>query len=63
MTTHARLSPSASKQWLSCPGSIQLCEQIKIKDKGSKYSAEGSVAHNLGEKCLKENTNPEDWLR
>lgn len=49
---HARLSPSASKRWMTCPGSIKFVERLNIKDVPSKYAAEGTVAHDVHEKCL-----------
>lgn len=50
---HARLAPSASKRWLSCPGSIALCDKVPPQA-DSSYAIEGTNAHTLGEKCLKE---------
>lgn len=49
---HARLSPSASKRWMTCPGSIKFVERLNIKDVPSKYASEGTVAHDVHEKCL-----------
>lgn len=49
---HARLSPSASKRWMTCPGSVKFIERLNIKDVPSKYAAEGTVAHEVHEKCL-----------
>lgn len=59
---HARLSPSASKRWMTCPGSIRLSEEVKSEDKPTKYAAEGTVAHEIGEKCLLEGKEPRDFL-
>lgn len=49
MSAHARLSPSASHQWIPCPGSISLCEQLGAEDSGSVFAQEGTAAHALGE--------------
>ena len=49
---HARLSPSASKRWMTCPGSVRLINALNIEDKSSKYAAEGTVAHEIHEKCI-----------
>jgi hypothetical protein len=49
-TTHAKLSPSGTKRWLNCPGSVALSEGIP--DGSSFYAAEGSAAHELLEKAL-----------
>lgn len=59
---HARLSPSASKRWMTCPGSIRLTEQLGIKDKPSKYAAEGTVAHEIHELCLLNNEEADKYL-
>ena len=60
--THAKLSPSGAKRWMSCPGSIALVEELGIKDTTSKYAAEGTVAHEVGELCLLNNKQPEEYL-
>lgn len=49
---HARLSPSSSKRWMTCPGSVKFIESLNIVDKPSKYAAEGTVAHEVHELCL-----------
>ena len=59
---HARLSPSASKRWLTCPGSVALCEAQDEEQRTSKYAAEGTVAHEIGERCLLEHKEPKDFL-
>lgn len=52
MTKHAKLSPSGSTMWMNCPGSINLIERLKLKDTGSRYAAEGTVAHIVHDMCL-----------
>lgn len=59
--THARLSPSASKRWMTCPGSIKLQEKLGIKNTTSKFAAEGTVAHEIHELCLHKNLNANDY--
>lgn len=59
---HAKLSPSASKRWMNCPGSVRLIETLQIKDKPTKYAAEGTIAHKICELSLRENKNPIDYL-
>ena len=59
---HARLSPSASKRWMTCPGSILMTEKLNIKDKPSKFAAEGTVAHEVHELCLLNNKEAKDYL-
>ena len=61
-TKHARLSPSASKRWMTCPGSVQLIESLNLPYSTSKYAAEGTVAHGIHERCLINNTNAEDYI-
>jgi hypothetical protein len=48
---HSRLSASKSKQWLECPGSIQLSDNAP-PDTGSDYALEGTAAHDLAEQSL-----------
>ena len=43
MAGHALLSPSASHRWLHCPAAPRL--EGGIKDEGSDYAAEGTLAH------------------
>lgn len=45
---HAKLSPSASSRWISCPASIRM-EQHAPKGGDSVYAREGTIAHALGE--------------
>ena len=51
---HSKFSASAAKRWLACPGSVPLSEGKT--DKGSKYAAWGTVAHNLADQCLQSDT-------
>jgi len=50
--THARLSPSASKRWMTCPGSVRLIESLDIPETFNRYAAEGTVAHEIHELTL-----------
>lgn len=59
---HARLSPSAAKRWMTCPGSVKLIEALNIPDKPSKYAAEGTVAHEVHELCLVKNHQAKDYI-
>ena len=50
MTAHAKLSPSSAVRWMTCPGSVALCEGLT--DAGSSFAAEGTAAHYMAEKIL-----------
>lgn len=47
---HARLSPSAADRWMRCAGSIEAERQEPDDD--NEWSAQGTVAHMLFERCL-----------
>ena len=40
---HALLSPSAAHRWLHCTAAPLL--EVDVKDEGSEYAAEGTLAH------------------
>lgn len=48
--SHSRLSPSSAHRWVTCPGSLTLCEPYP--DSPSKVADEGTLAHYLAEVCL-----------
>lgn len=54
---HAKLSASGSAMWLSCPAAPALNEAF-CEDKGSSHASLGTAAHELAEKCLKEDLEP-----
>lgn len=60
MSTHSKYSPSKSKRWINCPASISLSEHCPPQPT-SKYAAEGTAAHKLGEYCLINETFPEQY--
>jgi hypothetical protein len=49
---HARLSPSGSKKWFACPGSLTLEESIP--NGASSYSDAGTAMHDIAARCLTE---------
>lgn len=59
---HARLSPSGSKRWMTCPGSISFVESLNIKEYPSSYAAEGTVAHEVHEKVLTNGNDAADYI-
>jgi len=47
---HARLSPSGSKRWFACPGSLTL--EAPIPNKSSEYSDDGTAMHDIAARVL-----------
>jgi len=58
---HARLSPSASVTWMTCPGAVHLPPDPG-SDKSSDYAARGTAIHSLSEKCLVNDTDPQTYI-
>ncbi len=59
---HARFAPSASKRWISCPGSITLIPPGTVEGKASVYAHEGTVCHNIAADCLREKEPASKYL-
>lgn len=51
-TEHARLSPSGSKRWMACPGSIVMEEQVPARP--SEAADKGTCCHIIAARCLTE---------
>lgn len=56
--THAKLSASASKRWLECPGSVVLEALFGSDEDESPYAEEGTQAHAVAEARLTALFNP-----
>lgn len=62
MTKHSRLSPSSTKRWMDCPGSIHMIEKHAPERRATRYAAEGTVAHEVCEKSLLRDKQPADYI-
>lgn len=51
MTAHSNLGASSAKRWMNCPGSNALIEHAP-PEQPSKYAAEGTAAHWVGEQKI-----------
>ena len=52
MQQHSPLGMSSASRYIACPASVAL--SWGIQDEESEYAAEGTRAHSLAEKCLKD---------
>ena len=59
-TTHAVLGASSSERWMACPGSVRMSHGRP--DDTSVYAIEGSAAHELGERCLRDGQDADAYL-
>lgn len=62
---HSRLSPSGSKAWGLCPGSIALQELIPVNElpaEDNSFADEGSCAHQVHENCLSSSQDAESFI-
>lgn len=57
---HSPLGASACSRWWNCPGSIHLSRNIASRT--SVYAKEGTVAHELAQKCLESGNDAYKFL-
>lgn len=53
MNIHSKISPSSSKRWMVCPGSVKLIDSLGLQPKGSQAADLGTRIHALGEFLIK----------
>jgi hypothetical protein len=58
---HSRFGGSKAERWMNCAGAPALCDTVP-QIPSSKYAVEGTAAHSVGEGCLRENTDAEEYL-
>lgn len=58
---HAVFGGSSASRWLKCPGSTALIASVPAKP-SSGYADEGTVAHELAARCLKDDQHPRDFV-
>ena len=60
MSAHAQLSPSSAVRWMTCPGSVRMCEGIP--DTSSDASLEGTMMHTVASHCLTRGTDAAGYV-
>lgn len=58
---HAKLSPSSSSRWMTCPGSVHLEPDTK-GNVSSIYAEKGTAMHDVSEQCLTKNLEPKSFI-
>jgi len=58
--SHAILGASSASRWIGCPGSVNAIAALPKREveRTSLYADEGTAAHNLAERCLREDIDP-----
>ena len=57
---HSKYSASGAHRWMECTASIKMIEKAP-PSKSSDFAIEGTVAHELAYRCLKENVSPKKF--
>jgi len=60
MSAHAQLSPSSAVRWMTCPGSVRMCEGLP--DTSSDASLEGTMMHTVSSHCLTRGTDAAGYV-
>ena len=53
---HSRIGASSAYRWMACPGSVRLCATVPTRT--TAYASEGTAAHALCERCLRDGSDP-----
>ncbi len=61
---HAILGASSASRWINCPGSVREIAKLPKRDRNrtTVYADEGTSAHSLCERCLREGTNADKYF-
>ena len=59
---HTNISPSQAYRFFNCPGSVQAQSKIEVIEPSSPASLEGIAIHELAAKCMKEDTDPYEFV-
>lgn len=60
MTAHSELGASGASRWMACPASVRMTRDLP--DTRSAYAEEGTAAHALAERCLRQARRPDAFL-
>lgn len=64
---HSKVGASSSERWMNCHASVSLIDQVEAEqgrplDTRSSAADEGTAAHELGETCLVDGTEAEEYV-
>lgn len=58
---HSKVGASSAHRWWNCPGSVALSTTIP-KQPPSSYAEEGTAAHEMAERCIRERKEPAELV-